>query len=432
MISTLTQYISVLAFLLPTSGFAAQDAIHVHISDTNARQTGALITFEQGEIHVPPGSLSGETDFKMRDLGFLTVDSSKTASLPKGYTSNERMYAYSFENDLQGDVIVHLKYVAHGKDRERKDVLYQEEGSNEWKRLRTVVHKSDHYVEAVLPERTGKFIFAKSTRKKEGPIKKIDFTDFGSVPHSDTAAVIDTKSGKFLFRQEASKQRPIASVSKLATSLVFLESKPDLNKVISYSSSSDREGATVDLGNGDQLSLKDVLMGTLMPSANNMAVTLSRNTSLDQNLFIVQMNNRMKEMHLNKTQFFEPSGLDQRNVSSAGNLARLGRYLFNEYPDVFSEALQSQYHFGLRNSGRAMTIYSTNKFDGRGKYDVTAFKTGYYPGYAERTLVIQLREKSTQHEITVVLLGNPEYGTIFDEAYTLADWSFQNWEFHNY
>ncbi|OGY90105.1 MAG: hypothetical protein A2458_03880 [Candidatus Kerfeldbacteria bacterium RIFOXYC2_FULL_38_9] len=269
--------------------------------------------------------------------------------------------------------------------------------------------------------------------KKEHPVKKLNFQKFPGVTISDTAAVLDVKSGKFLYRQEATKQRAIASLSKLATSLVFLEDNPDLQKVISYASSNNRAGATVFLNNGEQLRLNDVLMSVLLPSANNMAQTLAVNTHYSYADFVVQMNNRMQELGLKKTQLVEPTGLNSRNVSCAGNLAKLGNFLFNKYPDIFLRAAQTPvYDIDLLNSVRNVTIYSTNRFDGRGKYDLLAFKTGFYPGTAERTLVVKIQDKASGGQIIVVLLGNTIYGTINEEAYQLADWAFNNWEFKNY
>jgi D-alanyl-D-alanine endopeptidase (penicillin-binding protein 7) len=241
------------------------------------------------------------------------------------------------------------------------------------------------------------------------------------------------KSGKFLYRQEASKQRSIASISKLATTLVFLESQPDLSDVITYSSDSDREGATVDLASGDQLTLEQVLMSTLIPSANNMAVTLSVNAGMDSAAFVSQMNAKVQAIGLKKTSFAEPTGLNPENVSTAGNIAKLARYAFKEFGDVYESAeASSTYTFSLANSDRTITVYSTNKFNGRGLYEAVAFKTGYLPGTADRTLVMEIREIATGHEIVVSLLGNPQYNTIFDEAYSLAYWTFHNWDFQNY
>lgn len=262
------------------------------------------------------------------------------------------------------------------------------------------------------------------------PVKRATYTPFAGTPYSDTAAVIDVKTGKFLYRENAKKKRAIASLTKVVTSMVFLESEPNLDDVITYSSSYDREGTSVDLVTGDQLSLFDVLMSTLVQSANNMAVTLSANTSMSEAAFIQQMNTRVQELGLKSTAFVEPTGLDSLNVSTAGNLARLARYAFTEHRGMFISALYNpKYTFTLRNQAKTVQLHTTNNFPSNEKYEVLAFKTGYLPYDAFRTLIIEVRERATGNDIIVVLMGNQKYGTIFQEAQTLTDWTFQNWEF---
>jgi D-alanyl-D-alanine carboxypeptidase len=145
------------------------------------------------------------------------------------------------------------------------------------------------------------------------------------------------------------------------------------------------------------------------------------------------MNTQAAAWHLGRTHFTDPTGLDVTDVSTAGNVARLARRLFMAYPDYFLAAAdQSIYSFTLSDSGRQISVESTNKFNGHGVYRALAFKTGYYPGSAERTLVIEIEEIATGHKIIVVLLGDPQYDTINAEAEDLAAWTFANWDFHNY
>lgn len=262
------------------------------------------------------------------------------------------------------------------------------------------------------------------------PKKAVSFSPYLGTPQSDAAVVLDVASRQFLYRQEPRKQRSIASLTKLFTTLVFLETEPNLDQLVTYSQSYDQIGAMVVLEDGEQVSLKQVLMGTLIPSANNMAMMLSHMMSYTPEQFLAQVNGRAKELHLGKTHIVEPTGLDANNVSTAGNLARLANVLFTQYVDIFAEAASfGRYPYITKNTNRDVVLYSTNKFDGHERFDVRAFKTGYLPGSAERTLVLKLRDRATTKEIIIVLLGNAEYGTIFDEAYELADWTFSNFEF---
>ncbi|MFC1598074.1 D-alanyl-D-alanine carboxypeptidase family protein [Patescibacteria group bacterium] len=417
--------------LLGSTATDAADSYHsVKVSGEVLAEQGYHLEWEDFSMDLPAGALDATTRFRIRDLGEYGTQG-QIPALPKKYRSKLPVYSFFLSQEAADEISVTLSY--HGSKNRKRRIYYLAPGSDKWQRLRTIVDRESKTVTSVVPRSYGKLALGTHRYKKESPIKKADYSQFNSAIFSDTATVIDAKSGKFLYRDDAKKVRSIASLSKLVTALVFLESDPDLDKVISYKGKNDRIGADVPLNDGDQLTLKQVLMGALIPSANNMAVTLSQQTDLSAGLFITQMNNRMAEMKLKKTSFVEPTGLNERNVSTAGNIARLARYIFKTYPKIFQEAADTrQYNYTLANSDRGITLYTTNKFDGNGKYDLVAFKTGYLPGSADRTLVTKIQEISTGHEIIVVLLGNPEYNTVFQEAYQLADWAFANWEFHNY
>src|SRR3989339_471947 len=433
MFSHFFQHLSFFAIVVPvtTGSFIPAEKINTEITPQQVQQSAYVAQFEQGEIRIPIFGITDATHLKVYDIGPVIKGVSTNQKIPKGYRSSQHVYEYHFSTNISKKIDLIMHYIPHGKDLEKKQIFYRADESQPWKKLRTVTQKSDQTVHAFLPAPSGQIVFAKSIKKKEGPIKHTHFVPYGALPHSDTGAVLDAKSGKFLFREEAKKQRPIASLTKVTSVLTFLATKPNVDTVVTYSNRYERDGATVGVNNGEQLSLKDVLMGTLLPSANNMAEMLAQSTSMSREEFIAKTNQCMKKLSLHQTQIVEPSGLDQKNVSSAGNYARIARYAFNTYPEIFSEAATTQqYSFSTKNTGRGITIYSTNKFDGRGVYEATAFKTGYYPGYAERTLAIKIRERSTGHEVIVVLFGNKEFGTILEEAYTLAQWAFNNYEFH--
>ncbi len=386
------------------------------------------------QLDIPAGTISQTTRFKLRDRGQLS--DTQLPELPENYRSNQTVYSYFIDGDFSdGSITLRLHYQPGLHEERRKAIFYQslEAPGLPWKRLETVAYPSEDTMTATLPSSSGRIVFARHRFKNEEPVEKSTFAEYGSTPYSDTAAVIDMRSGKFLYSQDARKQRSIASITKLMTSFVFLESDVDRSQLVTYTSESDRAGATLPLSTGDQLTLNDVLMATLIPSANNMAHTLSINAGADEGTFVQRMNDRANEMGLHRTTFVEPTGLDPQNVSTAGNVARLARKAFSEYAEIYQAAADyRQYSCTVVNTGQAKIVYSTNKFNGRGVYDAVAFKTGYLPGTADRTLVMQIREASTGHEVVVALLGNPIYNTIFDEAYDLADWTFRNWEFQNY
>lgn len=401
------------------------------------QERGVIATLEQVELHLAAGVVKAETVLQLDDFGQMNelAQDGKITPLPKRYRSNQQVYYYSFNQPLAGDLIVRLRFdqSADTAEQKQKRIFFTTSTQGEWQKLYTVLDNAENYTQATLLQNSGYIVLTTHRFNKVAPIKKSTFQPYPGTLYADTAAVMDVKSGKFLYRQEATKQRSIASLTKLITTMIFLESHPNFDALAPYQSAYDRLGAGVALEEGEQISLKQVLMGTLIPSANNMAVMLMSNTPYTAEQFMLQAKGRLAELGLKQTVITEPTGLNSTNVSSAGNITRLALELFTQYPEIFLEAAESrQYHYFTANTQREITLYTTNDFNGQNKYAVSAFKTGYLPGTADRTVVMLIQEIATGHEIIVTLLGNPQYGTIFDEVASLADWTFQNWEFHNY
>ncbi len=418
----------------PQTVVAKSSAITITLPASVVTSTGLPVTWRDWSLHIAPHTLSANTQLQLNTATVIdSINDSGTPHLPWWGTVRSPILEYRFDHELQQGVVVRLAIDFDDFGAHRKQIWYCAQECQHWHPLRTTMNKTEGYLQATIDQPTGYLVFATNRRFLEGPIKNIDFEPYPGTALSDTAAVLDVKSGQWLYRQEATKQRHIASITKLMTVALFLQTNPDIDQIVSYQSNADRIGALVDISGGDQLSLHDVLMGTLMPSANNMAVTLAQHSGIGWTEFIAAMNAQATQWGLYRTHFTDPTGLDVTDVSTAGNVARLARFVFTTYPEVFAEAAgQDQYLFSLRNSGALRLLESTNKFDGHGRYRALAFKTGYYPGTAERTLVIEVEEISTGHQIIVVLLGDPIYDTINAEAEDLAAWTFANWNFHNY
>lgn len=388
-------------------------------------EDGAMVPLGQLEIHIAPGTVNVDTAVSVDELGVPSTRSER--SLSPRYRTADPVYLFSVEPSANAFMVVRLTPLHETNRRQR--LWYRSEPSTEWEQLDTTFTSSGQ-LQATVPFGNGEVVVGTHRYAVAAPVRDSEYIAYSGTPYSASAAVIDSFSGKFLYRENARSPRSIASLTKLLTTLVFLEADPDLDSVVHYHRGNDRGGATVPLEQGDQLTLRDVLMATLIPSANNMAMTLANSIGLTEQQFLDRAHERLDDLGLRATHLDEPTGLDADNVSTAGNVARLARFAFAQHPEVFASAAAAEsYDVSLKNRSETIHLYSTNKFDGRGRYVVTAFKTGYLPGSAERTLVLQVEQMSTGYSIIVVLLGNPEYNTIFDEAYALVDWTFSNWEF---
>ncbi|MFR5811298.1 MAG: D-alanyl-D-alanine carboxypeptidase family protein, partial [Flavonifractor plautii] len=91
-----------------------------------------------------------------------------------------------------------------------------------------------------------------------------------------SAILIDGESGRVLYAQNAEEERPIASITKLMTALVAVESHPDLSEVVTIRPEwTGVEGSSMYLKAGEELTLEALLYGLLLASGNDAAVAIA-------------------------------------------------------------------------------------------------------------------------------------------------------------
>jgi D-alanyl-D-alanine carboxypeptidase (penicillin-binding protein 5/6) len=134
--------------------------------------------------------------------------------------------------------------------------------------------------------------------------------------------------GSVLARSDAGRERAIASITKLMTAVVVLESA-QLTDVVRVSPRAALIGeSTVYLRSGEELTVADLLRAILIPSANDAAEALALHVgrgSADR--FVQLMNAKAEELGLTDTHFENPHGLDEAgHVSSARDATTLVRY----------------------------------------------------------------------------------------------------------
>ncbi len=130
---------------------------------------------------------------------------------------------------------------------------------------------------------------------------------------------------------------PLASLSKVMTALVFLDTELDWDKEIiitqeeiNYPCTLQPCGLTseINLKAGDRIKIKDLWVAMLSASSNQSAVILADNSGLTREEFVQKMNNKAKSLGLVKTKFVEMSGLSADNVSTAEEFAKIAKVSF--------------------------------------------------------------------------------------------------------
>ena len=151
----------------------------------------------------------------------------------------------------------------------------------------------------------------------------INLEDKPPVPTFDAKAVliIESHSNQTLLAHAVWESLPIASLTKLMTSLVVREKlDPELTVKVSSRIAS-VSGSRMGLIEGEEILVKDLLKGLLISSGNDAAFVLSEAVSGTPEAFVKLMNERKISLGLEKTVFADPSGISDQNVSSAFEIA---------------------------------------------------------------------------------------------------------------
>lgn len=139
------------------------------------------------------------------------------------------------------------------------------------------------------------------------------------------AILIDADSGRVLFRQNADEPRYIASITKLMTALVAMESGHSLDEVVTIKKEyTGAEGSSMYLREGEELTLEALMYGLLLASGNDAALAVAGYCGGTVGEFVARMNRKAVLLGMENTRFLNPSGLTQEgHMSSASDMARL-------------------------------------------------------------------------------------------------------------
>jgi serine-type D-Ala-D-Ala carboxypeptidase (penicillin-binding protein 5/6) len=151
----------------------------------------------------------------------------------------------------------------------------------------------------------------------------------GAPPVNASAYIVeDARTGEILASSHAHDRVPIASITKLMTVLVAIEHSK-LTDVVTVDPRAAAVGeSSIELDPGDQLTVRDLIKGALIQSANDAADALALSIAPDFPSFARLMNERAVELGLRDTHFVRPDGLDAPGeYSSAADVTKLARVL---------------------------------------------------------------------------------------------------------
>ena len=235
------------------------------------------------------------------------------------------------------------------------------------------VHKRVYVTMAATPHgaRVSRIAFSQS-HAEPFRLREID----GVVAlRSSAAFVVDQATQEPLYDKNSRAVMPIASISKLMTAMVALDSKAPLDEMIEVTDADrDYEKNTGSrLSVGSRLSREDMLHIALMASENRAAAALSRYYPGGRPAFVAAMNKKALELGMTDTHFLDPTGLSP-NTSSARDLVKMVNAAY-QYPEIREFSTDSSYDVF---TGRKTIHYaSTNALVRNHSWQIGLQKTGF-------------------------------------------------------
>ena len=200
----------------------------------------------------------------------------------------------------------------------------------------------------------------------------------------------------------------MASITKLAAALVVLDEAPNLETLFTMEASDDREGGEEFIRPGESAKLRDFLVASLLGSANNATITLSRSVS-----------QKAGSLGMAETTFTEPSGLAPENTSTAWDIAKLLAAAGES--EVIKESIgTNRATITVHPTGVLRTVLTTNHL--MGSIVLVAYgKTGHLEesGY---NLAAAVQTKKGR-PLYIVTLGSETNEDRIQDAKNLAVWA---------
>ena len=239
---------------------------------------------------------------------------------------------------------------------------------------------------------------------------------------SNAFYILDESDSRVLAARNEGIAAPIASITKLMTTLVVLEAGQPMDEMISITRDDLRDTARSGsrLAPGVRLSRADLMHLALMSSENRAAHALCRTYPGGLQACVSAMNRKARSLGMSTARFVEPTGLSSSNVSSPADLAKLVRAAAAN-ATIRQYSTDSDHTVYVR--GRALAFHSTNSLVQKNGWQVTVQKTGYI-NEAGRCLVMQAVIDG--RDVVIVLLNSWGKLTRIGDANRIRTWMASN------
>lgn len=260
---------------------------------------------------------------------------------------------------------------------------------------------------------------------------KVFAEDNGIAVNARGAVLIEPSTGQILLEQNKDEKHPLASVTKIMTMVLIYDAVKreqikwdDVVTVSSHASS--MGGSQVFLEENEQQTVRELTKCIAIASANDASVAMAEFIGGSEEGFVKMMNDKCIELEMTNTHFVNACGLDADNhYSTAYDIAKMSRYLMNNYPDVteftttwqdtiIHKTAKGSQEFGLNNTNKLIRTYN----------GATGLKTG---STSDALYCVSASASRDNMNLIAVILGAPDPSTRFSEAIKLLDYGFFNY-----
>jgi D-alanyl-D-alanine endopeptidase (penicillin-binding protein 7) len=237
---------------------------------------------------------------------------------------------------------------------------------------------------------------------------------------SANALILDAQAGVPIYAKAANEVSPIASLTKLMTAMVALDSGASLEEplAVDMEDFDFLKGSRSRLNLGTQLPRREMLRLALMSSENRAASTLARHHPGGTDAFVAAMNAKARALGLTRTRFDDPTGLSPKNVSTATDLAAMVRAAA-QYPLIREYSTTPSAYVEVDPAGRVLGFNNSNRLVASSEWEILLQKTGYIRE-AGRCLVMLANIAS--RPVVIVLLDSIGKHTRLGDAERVRHW----------
>ncbi len=237
---------------------------------------------------------------------------------------------------------------------------------------------------------------------------------------AQTAILVEANSGEVLYEKNADQKAYPASITKIITALLAIESGKLDNKVKISGNAAGVEGSSIYLEPGEVIPLRDLVYGLMLRSGNDAAIAISEEIGGSTGSFVIMMNKRARELGAFNTNFVNPNGLhNPEHYTTARDMALIAAAAMKN-PE-FKKVAGAKSWVANRGEGKYNYFYNKNKVvyqysGGNG------IKIGYTKA-AGRTLVASSERDGM--ELICVVMNAPDW---FNDTYKLMDYAYSQYE----